>query len=554
MADRAVHRFRANDPWIALLVLVPLPGGDTTEESKLVAVHAAAYDLFGNSVAVSGDTAVVGAVSDDHAGGDEAGSARVLVRAGSTWMEQAELVAPDAGARDGFGSSAAIWGDTVVVGAQWDDHAGGLDAGSAYVFVRAGTTWSLQAKLTDSEAGAGDGFGASVSIWGDTVVVGAPTDNQIFADRGSVHVFVRTGSTWSEQAKLLAADGAAHDWLGGHVSVSNDILIAGADGDDRGAAANAGSAYVFARDGTSWSLEAKLLASDFAAGDHFGASVSVYGDTAVVGSVLDTWYFGGGTQAGSAYVFHRDGTNWSEQARLRASDADMFDHFGVSVAVSGDTAVVGAEGDSGAGFLGGSAYVFARSGVIWTEQAKLVASDAAAGDRFGASVALWSDTAIVGSSLDDHAAGIDAGSAYVYHVPGSIGTRYCAAHANSTGAPAELVASGSASVAASALVLTAVPVPDRPGLFFHGASRVQAPFGCSFLCATGDIRRGTFVNGEGSIATYVYDDSDVQHSLSAFVSQVRNFQYWFLDPAGSDACTSGERFNTSNAVSIAILP
>ncbi|WP_095987402.1 DUF7507 domain-containing protein [Cystobacter fuscus] len=373
-----------------------------TEQAKLTASDAAAFDNFGWSVALSGDTAVVGAPDDDTG----AGSAYVFVRSGTAWSQQAKLTASDAAALDSFGTSVALSGDTAVVGAYGDDTAAGEDAGSAYVFVRSGTTWSQQAKLTASDAVAFDRFGSSVALSGDTAVVGARGDDTAAgSETGSAYVFVRSGTAWSQQAKLTASDAAAGDLFGWSVALSGDTAVVGAPDDDTGA----GSAYVFVRSGTAWSEQAKLTASDAAALDSFGTSVALSGDTAVVGAPNDDT--AAGSETGSAYVFVRSGTAWSQQAHLTASDAAAGDFFGWSVAISGDIAVVGAYADdTAAGQQAGSAYVFVRSGTAWSQQAKLTASDAAAFDSFGVSVAISGGTVVVGALGD-------AGSAYVYVLP-----------------------------------------------------------------------------------------------------------------------------------------
>ena len=452
--------------------VIGLPITVVHEDAKLTASDAAAADLFGGSVALSGDTIVMGARGDDDAG-NQSGSAYVFVRSGSTWNEQAKLTASDAEGGDNFGYSVALSGDTAVVGAWIDDHAGGNLAGSAYVFLRSGTSWTEQAKLTASDAEDFDRFGVSVAVSGDTAVVGAHSDGDQF---GSAYVFVRNGTSWSEQAKLTASDAATDDEFGRSVALSGDTAVVGSFHDDHAGGPDAGSAYVFVRSGTGWSEQAKLTASDAAGGDEFGLSVALSGDTAVVGAVSDD--HAGGTNAGSVYVFLRSGTSWNEQAKLTASDAAASDSFGFAVAFAGDTAVVGARNDDDNGFGSGSAYVFVRSGVLpshcnccnggnglgcncqpcedlvcaadpfccnelwdelcdlkattmctcctglcdgvggsWLEQAKLTASDAAAGDNFGHSVALSGDTAVVGAAIDDHAGGNLAGSAYVFGIP-----------------------------------------------------------------------------------------------------------------------------------------
>ena len=192
----------------------------------------------------------------------------------------------------------------------------------------------------------------------------------------------------------MASDGAASDEFGVSVAISGDTLVVGAHGDnDNGT--NSGSAYIFTRSGTlAWTQQAKLTASDGAADDEFGGSVAISGDTVVVGAV---WNDDNGTDSGSAYIFTRSGTAWTEQAKLTASDGAADDNFGNSVAISGDTVVVGAWHDDDNGTDSGSAYIYTRSGTAWTEQAKLMASDGAADDEFGDSVAISGDTVVVGA-------------------------------------------------------------------------------------------------------------------------------------------------------------
>ncbi|MGL5019246.1 MAG: FG-GAP repeat protein [Luteolibacter sp.] len=380
---------------------------------QLTASDAAASDEFGQAVSVSGNTVVVGAYLDDDSGFDS-GSAYVFTRSGSTWSQQAKLTASDAARGDRFGNSVSVSGDTVVVGAHRDGNGGVSYSGSAYVFTRSGSIWSQQAKLTASDAASGDEFGYSVSVSGNTLVVGAYLDEGLGFDNGSAYVFIRTDSTWSEQAKLSASDAAksSDDRFGNSVSVSGDTVVVGAYRDDDGSFSDSGSAYVFTRNGSIWSQQAKLTASDAASGDWFGYSVSVSADTVIVGAYFDD---DGGSDSGSAYVFTRSGSTWSQQAKLTASDADMGDRFGNSVSVSGDTVVVGAHRDDDDGSNSGSAYVFTRSGSIWTQQTKLTASDAASGDEFGYSVSVSGNTLVVGARGDDDG-GSASGSAYVYRL------------------------------------------------------------------------------------------------------------------------------------------
>src|SRR6266540_1383040 len=223
-------------------------------------------------------------------------------------------------------------------------------------------TFTQHQKLEASDPAAFAVFGISVAISGETVVVGAPGDDS----RGSAYVFARNGGVWSQQQKLLASDAPAGDAFGESVAISGETVVVGAQFDDDVAGDNQGSAYVFARSDGVWSQQQKLLASDArCCGEAFGESVAISGETVVVGS-------GGGGLGGSAYVFARSSGVWSQQQKLRASDAAVADSFGVSVAISGETVVVGALCDDGAaGNSQGSAYVFARSGGVWSQQQKM---------------------------------------------------------------------------------------------------------------------------------------------------------------------------------------
>ncbi|MCG6975904.1 MAG: FG-GAP repeat protein, partial [Acidiferrobacterales bacterium] len=200
--------------------------------------------------------------------------------------------------------------------------------------------------------------------------------------------------TINEAQKLIASDGAAGDQFGRSVSVSGDTAVVGAYAKD----SSRGAAYVFTRTGDTWSYQAKLIAEDGVANDLFGFSVSVSGDTAIISAHSDD---DNGNSSGSAYVFTRSGSVWSQQAKLIAGDAAANDLFGVSVSVSGDTAVIGASLNDDNGNASGSAYVFTRSGGVWSQQAKLLAADGAANDQFGRSVSVSGDTAVVGAYAKD---------------------------------------------------------------------------------------------------------------------------------------------------------
>ncbi len=344
------------------------------------------------------------------------GSAYVFVRVGSTWIQQAQLTATGGAANDQFGISVALDGDTALVGAYGDDVGGNTAQGSAYVFVRSGSTWTQQAKLTAADGAANDFFGVCVALDGDTALVGVPEGDVGAAfDQGSAYIFTRSGTTWTQQAKLSASDGATNDSFGESVALAGDTALVGASRHDVGATDTQGAAYVYFRTGSSWSQQAKLTAADGAASDRFGFSVALSGDTALVGAYFDD--VGVNSNQGSAYVFIRSGSTWTQQAKLTAADGAASDVFGGSVALFGDTALVGPLFDDAiAPSDQGSAYIFTRSGTTWNQQARLTAADDGASDRFGISVALSEDTALVGASRDDVDANNNQGSTWTFNL------------------------------------------------------------------------------------------------------------------------------------------
>jgi hypothetical protein len=331
----------------------------------------------------------------------------------SAWrgQQQAKLVASDGDASDEYGRSVSVSGDYAIAGAHFDDD-NGYNSGSAYIFVMNDVNcseWDEAAKLTASDGDAGDYFGRSVFINGNYVIAGAYGDEDNGSNSGSAYIFRRDGEYWSEQAKLTALDGSSGDWFGYSVSISGDYAIVGAYRNDSNGS-DSGSAYIFKRDGTNWSEQAKLTASDGAADDYFGYSVSISGDYAIVGAYGDD---DADDITGSAYIFRRDGISWNEQAKLTASDGFGNDYFGQSVSISGNHAIVGAKGNDDYGEESGSAYIFKRDGAIWSEQVKLTAADGAAYDSFGYSVSIGGSYILAGAYGDDDN-GNDSGSVYVF--------------------------------------------------------------------------------------------------------------------------------------------
>ncbi|MGQ0553759.1 MAG: FG-GAP repeat protein [Planctomycetota bacterium] len=474
----------------------PLTIDPIAQEAYIKSSNSELGDDFAMAMAISGDTLVVGASREDSAAtgvngnqadqtGGTSGAAYVFVRAGGVWSQQAYLKASNTGVGDQFGISVAIEGDTIVVGAYLEDsNTTGVDgdgannaltdSGAAYIFARVGTTWSQQAYLKSPAGGFDDHFGRAVGVSGDTVVVGAnqedsnaigingnPANNSAF-NAGAAYVFVRNGSTWTQQAYLKASKIAGFQFgrsvaaaasgdtvvVGAHLEASN---ATGVNGDHlNNLAANSGAAYVFVRSGSTWSQQAYLKASNTGVGDQFGYSVAASGERIVVGAFSEdssaTGVNGNGADnsslhAGAAYVFARSGTTWSQEAYLKASNTGADDSFGWSVAVAGDRVIVGArhEGSNATGVDGnggddslhwaGAAYVFGHCGGLWSQLAYLKASNTEENDEYGSTVAVSGDVAVVGAPAEDSPSvgiggpqgndqflGSNSGAAYAYPI------------------------------------------------------------------------------------------------------------------------------------------
>jgi len=320
---------------------------------------------------------------------------------------ETKILASDGDDEDCFGNYVSIDGDVMVVGACADAD-NGRNSGSVYVFRNNGLEWIEEAKLLPSNGDEEDVFGRSVSIEGDVLVVGAPCANGC---SGLAYVYRYVDFKWVEEAILPASDGDAWDLLGESVSINNDVIVVGATGDDDNGKGS-GSAYVFRYNGSEWVEEAKLLGHY---GDRFGRSVSIEGDTILVGAINNSEK---DDEAGSVSVYRYDGADWVEEAKLLASDGYAWDHFGISVSIDGNATVIGTRSAGDNGIKSGSAYVFRRVGSVWAEEAKLQASDGAERDGFGWSVSMNGDVIVVGTYGDDDN-GNGSGAAYVYRYDGS---------------------------------------------------------------------------------------------------------------------------------------
>ena len=376
-------------------------------DATLTTSDGAENDALGSSVAAFGDTVVVGA--PDVA--NQRGAVYVFVKPASGWESTsayvARLTASDGAAGDLFGSSVAIWGDTVVVGAFAAKVSGRSEQGAVYVYVKPAAGWTSTAafdgKLTASDGKAGDNFGFSVAIQDNTVVVGALGASDF---RGATYVFDRPASGWQStsafSAKLTASDGVSSDVFGSSVAISGDTIVAGTPGSN----GYRGAAYAFVEPVSGWAttstFAAKLTAPDSGSGDYFGSAVAVSGGTIIAGAPVTT--VGGHSLQGAAYVYVKPQTGWTStsafDAMLTASDGSGGDLLGNSVAVSNNTVIAGAP-RSGRNDGSSAAYVFVMPEGGWAStsafDARLTSSDPPINDSFGTSVAISGDTAVIGA-------------------------------------------------------------------------------------------------------------------------------------------------------------
>lgn len=448
--------------FINILLHTILQAQDFSEIVKVTASDRSTNAFYGRSVAISGDYAIVGAHFEqkDSAGGNaltNAGAAYILKRSGNDWLEIKKLTPSDRASSDLFGFSVSIFGDYAVVGALFEDEdaLGGntlSSAGAAYIFKKdyGGTdNWGEIRKITASDRETEDRFGKSVAIFDEYIVVGAPEENYIGAggnfqnDAGAAYIFKKDFGgidNWGEIRKIVSPHRSENDYFGNSVSISERYLVVGSHLEDEDTISGniisgAGAAYIFDKNegGTdNWGQTQMLVASDRAGFDEFGISVSISDNYIVVGAhEQDGDTISGNTiaGAGAAYIFKKNAAeNWFEVKKIVSSDRDIGDRFGISVSISNDYVVVGAEGESYGNFSlsfqlnAGGAYIFKKDegGMDnWGQIQKIVASDRSSFDYFGYIVSISEKYIIAGAYEEDSDASgnnfkSNSGSAYIF--------------------------------------------------------------------------------------------------------------------------------------------
>ncbi len=548
------------------------------QEAKLRAGIPITAALFGHAVAIDGSTAVVGAPLDDNLSGTDAGAAYVFERSGSRWSGVALLVGSAASELDLVGKSVDIGENVIVVGSHLDDPYGVNAAGSVYIYVRCGGGWIESCRLTHPSPAIGDQFGFEVSLDGNTIAVGCPGDDTVATDAGSIVVYERDdGGTpldpcddvWVLSAQLIPSISSESAAFGTSLALQGDRIVGGAPSEDC-PESNRGRTYVFERQAGTWSESAHLVANDGAAGDQFGWVVALDGDTVLAASMTDD---DPQLDRGSVYAYCLDSGAWTLQQKLTAGDGSEGDQFGMDLALQGDLAIVGAPGDDDAGTSGGSAYLFRRIGTTWTQQEKLTACDAGGGEEFGCSVALDGGIAVIGAQRDDSSLP-NSGTAAVFLLSTGNFTRFgfgdgtgaacaCANESatgleqgckNSTGWGGKLSIAGSDRASADDLVVIAWNLlPANPALLFSGPVALQGgagvPFGNGLRLVGGPlIRRSVVAPDEEGRAIW---GPGLGASSPWLADTTVHFQGWYRDPF-HEGCVSS--FNLTSGISVTFRP
>ncbi|MEX1024525.1 MAG: FG-GAP repeat protein [Planctomycetota bacterium] len=390
------------------LSLLAAPSGAQCELDQFAAGDPFDDSRFGSALDVSGAIAVVGAPSSFVP--SDPGAAYVFERDGLLWVEVAKLTPPDGASADRFGTSVAVHGSTVVVGAPLDDD-GGMSSGSAYVFTATGGAWSFARKLTAPDAAAGAVFGTAVAIQSDTIIVGAPRA-PLNPGHGAAYVFVGSGANWSLQAQLAASDTAlTQREFAETLAFDGDRCVIGTQSDIAG---GEGAAFVFERSGVAWSETAMLTATlpfpSPSVSDEFGSPVALDGDTIVVGA---PGYDGGGSyDEGAAFVFVKNGAAWSQETMLVATGGATVTNVGRSLALAGDDVLLGSRVA-----VSGSVHHFRRRGTNWNELGSLLPAGASDFDDVGAALAVDGDTLLIASSRA-HTGSVTAGAVSAWSLAG----------------------------------------------------------------------------------------------------------------------------------------
>lgn len=368
-----------------------------------------AEDQFSFSVAIDGNTALVGAFKADVNSVQDAGAAYIYSVSAGGWQQQAKLIAEPALADDTLGGNLALKNNFALLGAIGHDEKGD-NAGAVFAFEREDNAWSQAQLIMATDGKAGDAFGQSIALTERFLVIGAPHSDALAEGSGSAYVYTREINAWQFHSKLTASDGDAGDLFGISVAIDGETILVGADLNDE-KANNAGAVYAYVYDGKQWVQQAKLTADDGADTDIFGVRVALSGDTALISARRDD-IEGVGLDAGSAYIFERTAGVWTQTQKLLAPDGKADDRFARGVALQGNRALLSAMHHDANGNNSGAVYLFEKQNTHWRFVSKIVAEKGKPEDRFGWNLSLSENKAIVAAPFRDDN-GNASGAAYI---------------------------------------------------------------------------------------------------------------------------------------------
>ncbi|WP_249332002.1 FG-GAP repeat protein [Pseudoalteromonas rubra] len=394
---------------LSVCVILTALAGHSVAQDRLLANDGKAQDYFGYGAAIDGNTVLVGAHQADVNGIKDGGVGYVYVLGDKGWQQQGKLVAEPLFADGTLGGKVVLNNNIAMLGGMRRDDKG-EDAGAVVAFERNADTWTQTQIFTAPDAKPGDAFGQSLALTDTTLVIGAPRNDTKANDAGAAYIFQRTGNGWRYHSKIMASDGTAGDLFGIDVAVDGNTIVVGADLHDK-TAENAGAVYVYVLKDNQWQQQAKLMASDGGDTDIFGVRVAISGDTALISARRDD-VEGLGVDAGSAYIFERNGTRWTEAQKLTSPDGAADDRFGRGVALSGDMAIISAMNHDAQGKDTGALYVYKKRADGWYYSSKVVAKNAQPGDQLGWNVGLSDGKAVIATPHHD-ANGKESGAVYV---------------------------------------------------------------------------------------------------------------------------------------------
>jgi len=511
----------------------------------------------GAAVAIDDDSILVGAPGDSIRGAD-AGAVHVWRRTAGVWAFEETIRPLAVQAGDSFGASVAVSEGIALIGAPGDDDVG-QNAGLVYVYVHGTTGWSQQQAFSGSLVNPGDAFGGSVAMDGDTAVIGARLDDTYGNNSGAAYVMKRGTSFWGEQSRLLAPNAAANDQFGTSVDVVGNLAVVSSPAANQNGV-NSGAVYVFERSGNTWGAGEELPPVGTTWFDSFGQSIATDGSRIVVGAPGSDAI---ATDAGGAWSFMQSGGSWVLEGAF-APQLSGGERLGSSIAISGDTLIVGASGEDYASSEDGSVHAAEWGGLAWVAAERTGNAAGGISDALGSSLAVDGDLIVVGAPLIDNGV-VDSGSAWLFStVTEPVGLALCLGDgsgvacpcdntgnlgegcANSTGSGARLIASGEAVVGADSLQLVVLGArPDRAGIFLQGNVVLGVPFRDGLLCVSEETFRLEVVvldaNGAGASSILISEGGN------CFAGDTRIYQFWYRDPATSP-CGSGS--NLSGAVQV----